>query len=516
MILPRCRRLTICGGGGGQSGGGRCSNSPNKLGLSPLNYISYAGPPTAGTTQFWGGIQRLQRAWSLFLLPIRECGHLWWIMSRHNIFLLTSPRRHHRSRILVVLFPLRRHPAPARRPTSSTRTESRGGHSGGGHTSSGGAPAPVAARPTPPVRPAGGPIRSLRGGGGCWRRRWWVISSSSRGGPTFRHFGGPAQTRGEEGLKHTCGCPGCVLHYETCIQSLMTQVRDLRAQNLELQRSQQELSQAVASTAGISQSYGDRMTQILTTLAKFDAVVQGYQQDSKAVEASVSDHFQISNSNTAKCFSAVETLVTHYAAVASGIDALHHWFSTPAEPDTVIPTPRSASLSIPDPEPAAPTAPMGAASGPSGGGYVLPFSVHPSRDCIYHPNSCPDSGWPRGGEEHHKDPHHQEPTSWRGTAEEKKEPAIPEWRAAPKGEKHPIEPTAPWTSAKENTSSSANINPLTENVFTSPGKTSYTPFHPTNTCTVSPVKVAPSASGGATPNHGSPCLPPVPNAYGVK
>ena len=40
----------------------------------------------------------------------------------------------------------------------------------------------------------------------------------------------------------------------------MAQVKDLRTQNLELQRSQQELSQAVASTAGISQLYGDEMT----------------------------------------------------------------------------------------------------------------------------------------------------------------------------------------------------------------------------------------------------------------
>ena len=56
----------------------------------------------------------------------------------------------------------------------------------------------------------------------------------------------------------------------------MAQVKDLRTQNLELQRCHQELSQAVASTVGISQSYGDRMTQILSTLAKFDAAVQGY------------------------------------------------------------------------------------------------------------------------------------------------------------------------------------------------------------------------------------------------
>ena len=65
------------------------------------------------------------------------------------------------------------------------------------------------------------------------------------------------------------------MHYETCIHCLMAQVWDLRVQNLELQRSQQELSQAVVSTADISQPWGNRMTQILSTLATFDAVVQG-------------------------------------------------------------------------------------------------------------------------------------------------------------------------------------------------------------------------------------------------
>ena len=286
----------------------------------------------------------------------------------------------------------------------------------------------------------------------------------------------------------------------------------LRTQNLELQRSQQELSQAVASTAGISQSYGDRMTQILSPLAKFDAVVQGYQRESKAVEASVSDHLKMSNSNTAKCVSTVETLATRYAAVASRIDAWDHWYSTPAEPVAVVVPAPSAPPPVSDPEPAAPTAPMGAPSGPSGRGCVLPSSVHPSQDYIYHPNACPDSGWPRGGEENHEHPHHQEPTSWRGTAQKRKERAIPEWRAAPKGEEHPTEPTAPWANAHENTSSLVNINPLTKNVFTSPGKPSYTPSHPTSFSSEGCAK----CKWTCTPNHGSPRLPPVPNAYGAK
>ena len=67
----------------------------------------------------------------------------------------------------------------------------------------------------------------------------------------------------------------------------------------------------------------------------------------------------MSNGNTAKCFSAVESLATRYAAVASRIDAWDHWYSTPAEPVTVVPPPPSAPPPVPDPTPAAPTAPMG-------------------------------------------------------------------------------------------------------------------------------------------------------------
>ena len=65
-----------------------------------------------------GGIQRMQRARSLFLLPIRESNHPWWFMSHHNILWWTSPHRHRHSLMLLVLFPLRRRPAS--RLTSST------------------------------------------------------------------------------------------------------------------------------------------------------------------------------------------------------------------------------------------------------------------------------------------------------------------------------------------------------------------------------------------------------------
>ena len=71
------------------------------------------------------------------------------------------------------------------------------------------------------------------------------------------------------------------------------------------------------------------MTQILSTLGKGDAVFQGLQRDSKAEVASLSDFIKSSNSNTANCFSAVETLATHHAAVASRIDAWDHWYATP-------------------------------------------------------------------------------------------------------------------------------------------------------------------------------------------
>ena len=415
--MPKVNNL--CWGGGNPVEGGSASLPINLVSPPTITYLLRRTP----NCPMGGGIQRLQRDRSLSLLPIREPNHLWWFMSHHSILWWTRPHPHRRGRILLVLFPLRRHPATARWLTSSRCKESRTwfGHQivgvrGGGHPSSGGAQAPVAARHTPPSRPAGGPSGpsvaegAARGGGGG------SSPPGGGGGPSFRHSGGPTPTWGEEDLQHTCGCPRCLVHYETCIQSLMAQVKDLRNQNLELQRSHQELSQAVASTVSISQSYGDRMTPILSTLAKFDAAVQGYRRDSNVVEASVADHFKMSNGNTAKCFSAVESLATRYAAVASRIDAWNHWYSTPAEPVTVVLPPPSAPPLVPDPTPAAPTAPMRAPSGSSGGGCVLPFSVVPSQDCIYHPNACPDSGWPRGGEEYHEHRHPQEPTSWRGIA----------------------------------------------------------------------------------------------------
>ena len=59
------------------------------------------------------------------MLPIREPNHLWWFMSHHSILWWTRPHPHRRGRILLVLFPLRRHPATTRWLTSSTCGESR-------------------------------------------------------------------------------------------------------------------------------------------------------------------------------------------------------------------------------------------------------------------------------------------------------------------------------------------------------------------------------------------------------
>ena len=110
--------------GGRESAGGRFSNPPNKLSLSPLNYISYGGPPNRGYCPIGGVIQRLQRARSLFLLPIRKSNDLWWFMSHHNILWWTNPHRHQRSLILLVLFLLRRPPVLARRHASCECTDS--------------------------------------------------------------------------------------------------------------------------------------------------------------------------------------------------------------------------------------------------------------------------------------------------------------------------------------------------------------------------------------------------------
>ena len=167
-------------------------------------------------------------------------------------------------------------------------------------------------------------------------------------------------------LKHTTDNRRCMVHCETCIQSLMAQVQDLRTQNHELQRSHQELSQTVSAAAGISQLYGDRMTQILSTLATYDEVVRGYQQDSSAVAARVADHLKMSNRKTAKCFSALETLATRYATFAPRIDAWDQWYTTPTEPVMLVPPPPSTPLPVP--EPAVPMAPMGAPSDSSWSG----------------------------------------------------------------------------------------------------------------------------------------------------
>ena len=73
---------------------------------------------------------------------------------------------------------------------------SRDGGSGGEHTSSGGAPAPVAARPTPPSRPAGGPSGPSVAGGAAGGGGGGSSPPRGGGGPSFRHSGAPLKHGG--------------------------------------------------------------------------------------------------------------------------------------------------------------------------------------------------------------------------------------------------------------------------------------------------------------------------------
>ena len=127
-----------------------------------------------------------------------------------------------------------------------------------------------------------------------------MLSSPLGWGPSSQHSSGPTRARGEADLKHTCDCPRCMVHYKTCIHSLLARLRDLKSRNQDLQLFDQERSPAVAAVTGISQSYGDPMTQILSTVAEQDEVVQGYQRELRVVAASVADVLKLSNNNTLK------------------------------------------------------------------------------------------------------------------------------------------------------------------------------------------------------------------------
>ena len=109
----------------------------------------------------------------------------------------------------------------------------------------------------------------------------------------------------------------------------------------------------------MSQSYGDSKPHILTTLAKHDEVIWGYQRESKAVEGSVADHLKMSKHTTAKCFSAVETVTKHYTTVTSRLDAWDQSNATSMEPVTVVPPPVSTATPITEPRPAEFTRPWG-------------------------------------------------------------------------------------------------------------------------------------------------------------
>ena len=64
--VPKVNNLCL---GGRESGGGRFSQPPKKLGLSPHNYISYGGPSTAGTAQFGGGSRGCNGLRACFCFP---------------------------------------------------------------------------------------------------------------------------------------------------------------------------------------------------------------------------------------------------------------------------------------------------------------------------------------------------------------------------------------------------------------------------------------------------------------
>ena len=330
---------------------GGSATVPINLVCSPFDYISYEGPPTAGTAPLGGGDPEVATGSEpVFASHLSIQSPTVVHKLPQYIFLEESLLPHPQPNPVGPISPP---PSPRQKAyiehvhgISHLIRPSGVGGSGGGHSSRWGGICTCCCTPHTPVLPCGGGLWSLRGqvaaGGGGGG------SSPPRGGgcPSFRHSRGPAQAPGEGDLKHTCDCPRCMVHYETCIQSLMAQVQDLRAKGLELQQSQQELSEAVGSTAGISKSYGDRMTQVSSTLAKCDAVVQGYQRDSRAVASSEADHLKMSDSNTAKCFSAVETLAMRYAAVASRIDAWDQGYATPAEAIKVVPPPSSAPHSM--------------------------------------------------------------------------------------------------------------------------------------------------------------------------
>ena len=231
--------------------------------------------------------------------------------------------------------------------------------------------------------------------------------------------------------------------------------------------------------------------------------------------ASVSDNLKMSNSNTAKCFSAVETLATRSAAVASPIDA---WLNgTPCLRSPLRwSRPRHRRLHqflilsrqhLWRPRVRHPVHPVVVVS------FLSP-PTHPATASTIRTHVRNHGG--RGGvEEHHEHPHHQEPTSWRGTAGKQKEPAIPEWKAVPKSEEYPSEPTAHGPVRKGTPLRGGTSIPSRKMFSLPPGTfvhalSSYGHVYSlsSESCT--------KCKWRCPYNHGPPRLQPVPNAYGAK
>ena len=166
-------------------------------------------------------------------------------------------------------------------------------------------------------------------------------------------------------------------------------------------------------------------------------------------------------------------------------------------PPPLAAPPLAASQLVASTEPVS-TAPVGAPSGFPGGSYCPPLSDHPFPHCIYHPAACPKLG--RLGVGGRKDTN---------TLLTRSIPLLPGGEPA-KNKKTPLSSNGGQCGSVRNILRSLRplglvqkrtSLPLTKNMLTSPRSCSCTPSHPSNTCTVSPVKVA---ATGAPPTKAAP------------
>ena len=120
LAVPKVNNL--CWGGENLVEGGSATLPINFV-SPPSSTFPMEDPQPRVLPNFGGGIQRLQRARNLLLLPICRSNHLRWFVSHRNILSWTNQHCHARNRTLLVLSPLLHH--PARGLTSRACTESR-------------------------------------------------------------------------------------------------------------------------------------------------------------------------------------------------------------------------------------------------------------------------------------------------------------------------------------------------------------------------------------------------------